>query len=222
MNYLKLLLHPTVKLLLYIDELDIDEVFDACIKTSLSLDKVIESKCGTTQTAISYLLSFSNPIKEPQDIVINKAYHIQLQGISDNGNFTDTGHAFILLNNSNNWFMIDSYIGHRRLTCKIITLQTILNLLSELKQTFNEDLWFLLTECENNDNNTTKLLSLIYQYDYSDTDINENFIQIVQRAKERLKNEDIGISDDHLCLLSPNLNKQEADEYLNSLLLPDR
>lgn len=229
-NYgLKEFIYPTTVLLTYLDELDINELFNACKLANLSVEEVLKSKCGTMSNTISYLLKFSNPSEifsnetsyqkkfSSPHFNTNKAYSVEIQGTTNNGIFTNTGHCFILINDGVNWVMMDSYIGEREFSYEIVNLQSINDKIFTLKQKFNNDLWLELTSCNNEDTLTTKANILMFEYDYSFTNIKEKFLQLLEKAKTRLNNEDIGIDDSYLFLLSSCLDIEDANNYLNSL-----
>lgn len=219
---LKELVCPASILLTYLDVLDIDDLFYACMRTNLSTEEVLKTKCGTTFMTIHYLLSFINPVAKINNFHSNKAYSVEMQGVSINGNMVhrnNTGHCFILMNDGTNWLMIDSYIGERELSYKIIDPESINNMLSKIRDQFTNNLWLELTGCDTNadDDTTSKMNVLMFEYDYSCSNMNERFVEIIESAKKRLNQELIGIDDSYLSLLSPNLDITYANNYLDSL-----
>jgi len=216
-SQLELLLYSTVRLLLYLDKLDIDDFYSVCVRTSLSTKEVIETKCGSMQGAISFLLSFSNPVEKPLHFLPNKAYYFELRGKSIADTPTDIDHVFTLINDGHDWLIIDSYINCRGFTCRIVTLDSILSILSRLERKFNSESWLQLTECREKDTITEKIDIAVYQYDYSISTMDSQFIKLIDSAKHRLEHEKIGLSDEYLFLISSNLDPKVADNYLNSL-----
>ena len=214
------LITPSVQLMLYLDYLDIDDFYYACARTALSAKEVFESKCGNTQQALSYLLDFSDQKiddRDLSDIPSDRAQYIELQGIDINDTFTNTGHGFILLYEDGNWIMFDSYIGCRDFTCKVVNIEYIQFVLSKIETQFNDDLWRGLTGCKSDDDLTTKISIFMSQYKWTFEKINERFNELVKSALNRLENEETGISDEYLAILSPTLSKDEACGYLESL-----
>lgn len=223
-SQLELLLYPTIRLLLYLEQLDVDEFYHVCSRASLSAERAIETKCGNMQAGVSYLLNFSNPIKRPPQFLPNKAYYfevhglarVEIQGVTDY-DITNTSHGFVLINNGEKWLMLDSYIGCRGFTCRPVILDGILNTLALLREKFNNELWIALTGCSDNNANTDKVDVLMYQYDYSTFDLKSRFANLIELARNRLNNEEVGLSDEYLVLLAADRQQETAHSYLNSL-----
>lgn len=216
-------LYNATVLLTYLDEVDIDEVFGACYYTGMTLEKILTTKCGTTMQTISWLLNFSNsgsPYKsngvENIHFDKNKAYTFELRGVSDKKLTTKTSHCFILINNGRDWLLIDSYIGEREFSCKTVDLEKTIGILCELGSKFSHDLWSKFTSSVYSEDDTTKMETLVHEYDYSLSKIKQRFLELVDRAKTRLNKESIGIDDSYLSLLSPSLSVEDANSYLSS------
>ena len=222
---MEVFLYPTSVLLTYLGEVDIDEVFGACFCTGLSVDEVLTTKCGTIMQTISWLLDFSNSrhcLEDLKDLCFdpNKAYTFELQGYSNTGTLTNTGHCFVLINNGTNWLIMDSYIGERKFSSKIVDLTSILDTLCQLKHKFNHVLWSGFTSSNDIGDFTTHVGVLVFEYDYSPLKIKDKFFQLVERAKTRLNNKDIGVDDSYLSLLSHSLSRKDANSYLSSFSNP--
>lgn len=207
------LINSTIKLLLYTGYLDIDDHFYAYRVTKFDDDRVFATKCGNTSGAVAYLLNFTNTI-ETTFFRSNKAYQVTFQGVDNNDKYTTLGHEFVLLNNDSKWILIDSYIGYRELTCKFVDIDKITTIIKSLEEKFDNDLWVQLTGCS--ENTDDKMLLTIYEYDYHIDIIEENFKLLVKKAKYRLNNEEVGLSDDILFVLDVNLDQEEANKYLIS------
>ena len=212
---LKKLLPDTIRLLLYIDYLDIDEFYEVCERTALPVEQIIESKCGNISGSIGYLLNFTNTKEEPEQFSSNKAYSFELYGVNEE--LTNTGHAFILINDGNEWLMLDSYIGYRRFRCERVELNHVLSIVKMLRTKFRNDLWTELTGVDENDDETDKIDVMVFEYDYSMKTINKKFKELIKRAEDRLNNSDIGLSDEYLSIIAEDLDSETANNYLDSL-----
>lgn len=182
--------------------------------TRLPSERVVATKCGDISGAVAYLLNFINPL-ETRTFRPFKGYQIELQGRNDAGKFTNLSHGFILLNDGLNWILIDSYIGCREFTCRFVDVNTIQRIIERLEQSFDREIWLQLTGCP--EQSASRLMVLIYEYDYDLTGMKERFHSLVKRAQHRLDQEEIGMSDEYLELLDPDLNDEAADRYLDSL-----
>lgn len=212
---LQSLVVPTVKLLLYTGHLDIDDYLQACLLTRLPEERVVATRCGDISGAVAYLLDPTKPI-ETREFRPGRAYQIELQGVDSAGRFTSLSHAFILLNDGINWILIDSYIGCREFTCRFVFLDRVVSLIQKLEESFDSSIWLELTGCP--EQRSGRLQVLIHEFNYQTTGIEERFKSLVGRAKDRLDRGEIGLSDEYLLLLDPNLDVEAAGEYLDSLL----
>lgn len=146
---LRPLIISAVKLLLYTGVLDIDDYLNACMITGLPGDKVNETRCGDTTGAIEYLLNFTNT-KDTTLFLPNKAYKIEISGTDEFGKLAPISHAFILITNTINSQLIDSYIACRGFTCRFVDMNDVRLMLERLKSKFDSYVWFQLTGCVEN------------------------------------------------------------------------
>jgi len=140
------LIYPMIRLVLYLDILDLDEFYYSITNMKLTIEQYIQTKCG-----LHYLLNFNKFRIQQKMLFPNKAYTFVIQGISSDGNDTNTSHAFILIHKNNEWVMLDSYIGCRGFTCTVVDIKKIVEILQKLEEKFNDDLWKELTMEDNTD-----------------------------------------------------------------------
>jgi len=219
-----------VKLLLYTDYLDLDDFYYCSMKTGLSFQNIADTKCGSTISAIEYLLSFKNPL-DYEHFDINKAYSIELQSINEYGLPTEPSHSFILLY-YHEWILLDSYIGQRQFTCRVVDIVEISAIISSLQQHSDSNLWEQLTGIR--EEAPKNLIVGIYQYDWDPFQIEAQYQKLVKSARDRFEiainyhnnplrvglaetKDWFGLSDEHLAVLNPNLDVIEARAYLDSL-----
>ena len=209
------------RLLLYIDYIDLDDFYSACRRTKLLTEEAIITKCGNVTFTILYLLSF----KQGEELFLNtlnldptKMYSFTLIGQDEKELLTIVGHTFILIFLDNQWVILDSYILCRGFTCRPVdNINVLLEDLLILQEEYNPETWWRLTGCHEEDKATKTISYEIVEYNYNLNEIEEAFHSLVQKAKNRLANEEIGIDDDHLVLLSSERDPEEAREYLESL-----
>lgn len=200
----------STRLLLYIDYLDLYEIYCISQDTSVDLDTCIETKCSNTCDVVSYLLNFQTT-SNFKEFKKDKAYTIELQGMKDN-ELVNTSHMLILIY-QDGWYLLDSYFNQRRFGYKKVDIDQINELLNQLKTRFSRNQWSLLTgdqepeECD-------KIDVLIFEYDYETG--NKRYSDLIKLAKEKLETED-GLSDEYLSLLSTSLDINEARKYLESV-----
>lgn len=217
-NLQKLAAH-TVRLLLYIRKLDVKEFYEVCDESKLSPDEVISTRCGTMQSAIGYLLNFKNPkYHYLQKVIdgnfnINKAYTCELFGKNKDNEYSLTSHGYVLLYHVNSWFIVDSYIGCREFTVRNVRLDDIKFMIRQLNSRFNEDIWYELTGCENNDSTTVRTQVVVYEYDYNFDTVNSQFIKLLRHCHVKLMDGD----NSHMNLISHNNDVGTALNYLNVL-----
>ena len=121
--------------------------------TGLSVDRIIMTKCGFVCLAMKELLNFRNPKEHPIDEPLSSSfgYFFDLEGITRDGRHSGTDHEFIVLYGEESWWIVDSYLGCRDLTCRRIAPEELMETVRSLSDRFNEDLWIGLTGCPSTD-----------------------------------------------------------------------
>ncbi len=95
------LIRPTIKLLLFTGIEKYLDLIDSCIRTNLSKEKVLETKCAFTTAALTYLFN----LRLAEDLTFNEdtifspehLYQIYLIGKTENRYSTSISHTFYLI-----------------------------------------------------------------------------------------------------------------------------
>jgi len=189
---LKNIIFNTSLLLTYVDVIDIDDICHASVVSKLSLERVFETKCSLTMSSISYLLNFSNGIiVDNFNFNKNKAYTIEMQEYSNNV-ATNLGHCFVLINFDDKWFKLDSYFNEKIFSYSQIDILSLIN-----------KKWIDMIEYDTIGWNNATVRWLICEYDYctEKSSIDLMYKSLINRAKNRFDNEDIGKDDLYMELL---------------------
>lgn len=217
---LTLLISHTVRLLLYVDYLDVDYFYFMCDGLKISISDNIRTNCNNIAESLAYLLNFRNcEYMKNYNLNPKKGYVFYLRGVSSQNKFTSTSHAFVVINHNSRWIILDGYINCHGIDYRIMDLSSIVHLLTRLEEKFDEQSWIFITKCASTDydEKTTWIHISIKECDYDFDNILNNFNQLVEKSSERLNFEEKGRSNRYLALLDKNLNVQTAEKYLKSL-----
>lgn len=140
-------------------------------QTGLTHQQILETKCGLVCAALKHIYKFhqQNKIHMPAQLFTNHAYMFDLEGITRNGKYSKTDHEFIVMHMAGNWWLLDSYIGCRKFTCRTIDAAQLLRDVYSLRKRFNERIWRNLTGCSSLDQVTYRVHARIYEYNYKNT-----------------------------------------------------
>lgn len=211
-------MYNTATLLLYMDILDIDEYFRAqrYLKTSKSKIRIAASKCGFVLDSIIYLISPTKTASKKNILTfnINMFYAIYIEEIDAYRKQNCVGHAFGIFYeyNTQKWKIIDGYIGLRECSIRDVEISDVIHLCGGNRNYYE-------SVCGVSIENTVLLSSadvfetpICLLYECLNT-----YNKLVDLATNRLNNEQIGLSDDHLFLLSGKCDKFEAKRNLSGM-----
>jgi hypothetical protein len=139
--------------------------------TGIPVDRVIMTKCGYICKALGALMDFRNKRLHPPEVPLSSfyGYMFDFEGLALNGEDTGTDHELILLYDQG-WWIIDSYLGCRELTCRQVDPDQILEVARYLQAQFDEGLWFWLTGCHSTDGPdepTNQMRVVVTEFDYT-------------------------------------------------------
>lgn len=139
--------------------------------TGIPADRIIMTKCGYICQALKALMNFKNRRQHPLDLPLSSfyGYMFDFEGVAQNGHDTGTDHEFILIYDQG-WWIIDSYLGCRELTCRQVDPEQILEVARYLHDQFDEKLWFWLTGCRSTDDPgepTSQMRVVVTEFDYT-------------------------------------------------------
>ncbi|XWV25804.1 putative orfan [Tupanvirus soda lake] len=205
------------KMVLFVGISSIAEVYNCVFKENLSVDFVIKTKCGLQVDCIEYLMGLSN-----QKIVFDNyyfennylfdnfkkenAYILCMQGINKNKfntqryYTTNIDHQFLLIHDNNNWYIIDSYIGHRELTKKIINVNELSEFIQKQRIIFDQTKWNEMFDVSIKSDNTSNIYCVINRYELT-KDIGKNYEKLKQIYNFCLESSDHTILDPNLLVL---------------------
>lgn len=140
-------------------------------KTGLTHQQILDTKCGLVCAALSHIYKFNHKTKinMPVQLSTTYAYMFDLEGITRDGKYTKTDHEFIIMHSDKQWWLLDSYIGCRKFTCRPVYITQLLKDVYSLRKRFNEQIWKNLTGCASLDQITYRVNTRIYQYNYKNT-----------------------------------------------------
>lgn len=139
--------------------------------TGIPADRIIMTKCGYICKALEALMNFENKRDHPLEIPLSSfyGYMFDFEGVTRDGHDTATDHELILIYDQG-WYIIDSYLGCRELTCRQVDPDQILEVTRYLQNRFDEDLWFWLTGCSSTDDPdalTDHMRVVVTEFDYT-------------------------------------------------------
>lgn len=117
-------------------------VREASVVMGLHQDDVIQTKCRLIADTLAYLLSF-----EPYNGSGNRAWWLRIRGLNHFGQSTGVGHALIVIEQEERYFLIDAYIGCRDLTYREIDFEEFQRNLASLEEYYDPQLWEDVTGC---------------------------------------------------------------------------
>lgn len=230
LDKLTTLFRHTTRMIHYLEIEDVDYVFHIESTMMVNVEKIIETRCGSTVSAVHNLLSFEHKnnieILNPPNTNFDKqyAYTIRLRGFTDkldiygNPKETQTGHIFILIHIEGEWRIIDSYFNERTLTIRDVNIKQLDLQLKLLQDKFDVNLWNVVTLSNNIvDIEPVKMKMDVVEYLYDRIKIDESFKKIVEQSLDRLDTID-GQSDEYVAFLSKDADIQSAKTYLKGLL----
>jgi hypothetical protein len=218
----------TIRMLLYLDVLDIDNIFTINEIFELSYENIIETKCNFVFESVGYLLNFFDRKfifdnydigKQNKKIIFDPKYLyvVTMQGMTTINILTDIGHEFILVYVNGKWYIVDSYFGIRNIEYREINIKNFSDMIETCHITFDLENWNNLFKCNETKGRTECFHCVIKIFGW-ENDLENNFKKLVFKSKNRLENENVGVSDDHLFLLDGELDVNFADNFLDSLL----
>lgn len=134
--------------------------------TGLSPKVVVETRCGLMCEAVMDLFGFTNG-KRIDGIPNNpaKGYFIDLEGVKADGNLGVTDHEMMLFNDGISWYIADSYLGCRYITCRRVDINALYNSILRLSRRFTQEDWQSVAGCKGT-LDTARVNYAIYEYDY--------------------------------------------------------
>lgn len=219
-EYIESLVYPTTRLRLFSDDYDVNELELACKWSKRNKDWIIMSRCGTTNLSYNYLLGARNNVVTNQ-ILKDKLSTIIMQGVDNYGEHTAPDHVLSIINHEGKWILFDSYIDCRSISCFSVDLVDLIDQLNLLIMRFDAAIWKMLTGCSLDDSDAVYVSVTVISSDYDLINIDTRFWKLIDRAHTKLGS---NVDDDHLLILSPSLNEEKADRFLDSLLylIPNR
>lgn len=139
--------------------------------TGIPIERIIMTKCGYICRALDALMQFRNKRQHPLDVPLSSfyGYLLDLEGVTRNGQDSNTDHEMILLYQQG-WWIVDSYLGCRELTCRPVDPNEVLRVARALQQKFDEKLWIWLTGCPSTDDpgaETRQMRVAMTEFDYT-------------------------------------------------------
>jgi hypothetical protein len=202
-----------IKLLLYINYVDTTIFYLCQIKTKLSLNVLLETKCSNVVNIMGYLLSFDDMV-EVNNIELRNdyAYIMELLGYDENGKSTNISHAFIIVDD----YVVESYINNKSVDInKIGDVELLNNTIKSLGVKYNKDTWKVLTNYIEPDDNTKIIKSMTMRYKYDTQKIINKINELIDISIHKLTKTDENIGMKYLIFLSENLEYNEALSYLS-------
>jgi hypothetical protein len=222
-GHLESLIYPTSRSLLFLGEFNAECLYHTSKTTQFDRDWIMMTRCGFTGNALGYLLDARNSVPT-RNISGDKLYEIVLEAMDRHGKSLLFDHVFHLIPSQGKWIMFDSYINCRAIQCSEINLDLLVSRLNLLQIIFSIEIWKDLTGCPVDSKlsgGAGRVKVTISESDYSKNYEDERFWRLVDAAKNKLQT---GVDDKTLSLLSPSLDLEKAERYLDSLmeLIPNR
>jgi hypothetical protein len=221
------ILPVAIRLLYYIDHVNFNRVQLCLSYTGLSRDEVISTRCGPTTDALLYLFSPTES-KVLSEISFDPTYiyEIHLQGLSeqtddlDSEEPTSLGHSMLVLFEEGTWYVLDSYIGKRGFTKRAIpNIDDFQKILHEIQISYYPSKWQFLTSEYVSDPETARMEITFIQHKGDTSRIHGKYQELLERAKKRLLEEEIGQDDNYLALLDSSLDLEAAKKKLEAYSL---
>ncbi|XWV24574.1 putative ORFan [Tupanvirus deep ocean] len=205
------------KMVLFVGISNIAELYNCVFKENLSVESAIKTKCGLHVDCIEYLMGLSN-----QKNVFDNYYYennyvfdnfkkeyvyvVCIQGIN-NSKFniqcpytTSIDHQFLLIHYDNNWHLIDSYIGQRGLTKKIIDINKLSEFIQKQRISFDQSQWNEMFNVDIKSDLTSNVYCIINRCQ-STKDIKKSYEKLCQSYNFCLESSDHTILDPNLLVL---------------------
>lgn len=211
------LIRPTIKLLLFSGMEKYMDLIDTCIRTNLSREQVLETKCAFTTAALTYLLDLDDP-EEMKEMKFSPTYlyRIYLIGKSEEGYSTSISHTFYLIY-FGRWIILESYIGLYGFRYHMVDINQLISIMSKLENLWSPQLWEDITGIREDNKITHHVHILIkrYESDINLRNIALRYLTLISKAEDMLINLDP--DDELLSLFSDNNDKYETELILKQL-----
>ena len=140
-------------------------------ETGIPADRILMTKCGYICKALEAMMDFKNKRNHSIDLPLSSfyGYLFDFEGLTEDDRDTGTDHEFIVMYDQG-WWLIDSYLGCRELTCRKVDPDLLLQVARELQEQFNEEIWIWLTGCHSTDDptaRTQKMRVVVTEFEYT-------------------------------------------------------
>ena len=110
---------------------------------------------------------------------------VNFRGDDNNESCVYTDHQFIIINDNNKWYIVDSYIGHKELEYKGIDINTFAKFICNMRSKFDIGQWNKFFNVNDSSPNAMSAYCIINQYKYKNT-IYEKFLELIVKTRQLL------------------------------------
>ena len=129
---------------------------------------------------------------------------------------TSLDHQFILICLADNWYILQSYVGLKEFEYSKIDIGDLSKFIYDIRNNFDLVQWNKIFGVKEYETDAKTAYCVINQFVYENK-INNRFVELVEKAKYKLKNEREGLMYEHLYLLNKNLDITLAHKYLEEI-----
>jgi hypothetical protein len=173
------------------------------------------TNCGYTSESFKYLISaHNNKVCDRINAINGKIYCVQMKCISQYDKlYTHPDHVFNLINNGDNWILMDSYIDKNVIRYTIVDISDLNQRLDILTNKFDMRIWNELTGGTISDLYDGKVEIRVMESSYDISQISNRFLELIHTAQRSVESS----SFSSLCLLNSMADRTKSDLYLESL-----